>query len=47
MILRGRFLLWEERVRKEVIPRGWLRRRSRGEKGPDACFGYASTHKSI
>src|SRR5215217_8712216 len=27
--------------------RAWLRSRSRGGKGPEACFCYASTHKSI
>src|SRR5215208_208756 len=44
----GRFCLGKGSVRKKVRPRGWpRRRRSRGEKGPDACIGYASTHKSI
>ena len=41
------FVLGRRSVRKEVRPQGWLRRRSRGEKGPDACFGNASTHKSM
>ena len=44
---RGRFCFGKGSAKQGVMRRAWLRSRSRGGKGPEACFCYASTHKSI